>query len=488
VQEAPSVIDDTFLTFLVDTTPFAVSTGYIQEVIDYPSDINLLPLAPPFIEGVFKLRNIIIPLVDLKSLLGLPPTKNSTDQVGILTFQDYLIGIRVSHADEVIQLSIGDMVNIDDRSEQIISGFIRPTGSNKIYQVLTPQNIFKLKEIPKIHNALQSRSEQYLGINLFTGKQMICFESAKITLAFRLELVQEIAKETTFTIGPVVGKYYLGQMNLRGNGIDVFDLNKYFGIESEHDENEESNIVIINKNGKEFGIRVFGRSDIQFYDSSRELNQIPIFKDFPRQEAIEGAIVKENKQIIFLIKEDVIFQEPSIQGVIKVGELETSKATEKKVKEIVKSSLFLTFQCDQEFAMPVSFVREITRNHEVALPPGKARFMAGVLNLRGKSIPLIDFRSVYQMEHKPVETGETIVMEYQGEEYGILVDSVTNIVNVYEDEVLPLGNVFKANSGDRVYVGDIDQVFKLKHGPDNQHHQMILNIDKFFSNILGDKA
>ncbi|MFH0966793.1 MAG: chemotaxis protein CheW [Methanobacteriota archaeon] len=65
------------LEFLLSGERYAISMAYVKEVA-LLKEITQLPGTPPFILGIINLRGIIISLVDLRTILGLPP-KGLTD-------------------------------------------------------------------------------------------------------------------------------------------------------------------------------------------------------------------------------------------------------------------------------------------------------------------------------------------------------------------------------------------------------------------------
>jgi purine-binding chemotaxis protein CheW len=61
------------VTFLLDKEEYGVPVLRSREIVRV-GDITRIPEAPPHIRGVFNLRGRILPIVDLRTRLGLPPT------------------------------------------------------------------------------------------------------------------------------------------------------------------------------------------------------------------------------------------------------------------------------------------------------------------------------------------------------------------------------------------------------------------------------
>ena len=98
---------------------------------------------------------------------------------------------------------------------------------------------------------------------------------------------------------------------------------------------------------------------------------------------------------------------------------------------------FLTFFLeDEEYGIEILKVQEIIGMMSVTPVPRTPPFVRGVLNLRGKVIPIIDLRLKFAM---PVmaETEETciIVVRAQGVAMGIVVDKVSEVLDIATEDI-----------------------------------------------------
>ena len=94
---------------------------------------------------------------------------------------------------------------------------------------------------------------------------------------------------------------------------------------------------------------------------------------------------------------------------------------------------------DEDFGFDIMKVIEIIRLKEITEVPTAPGFIEGVINLRGKIIPIIDLRKRFSLE-----TGERdkkfriIIVEFQKNQLvGCIVDQVQKVINVNAEEVLP---------------------------------------------------
>ena len=83
------------------------------------------------------------------------------------------------------------------------------------------------------------------------------------------------------------------------------------------------------------------------------------------------------------------------------------------------------------FALPVGQVREILRVREVAPVPHPPFPVIGVINLRGRVVPLLDLRARLALRATPPDAGSRVVLvESQKRRIGLLVDGVERVAQL----------------------------------------------------------
>jgi purine-binding chemotaxis protein CheW len=86
---------------------------------------------------------------------------------------------------------------------------------------------------------------------------------------------------------------------------------------------------------------------------------------------------------------------------------------------------------DEEFALEIQRVQEIIRHQRLTRVPNSPSFVEGVINLRGKVIPVVALRKRFGMDHQPPEVDmRIVVVEVKEMVVGIIVDSVPEVLRV----------------------------------------------------------
>ena len=106
-------------------------------------------------------------------------------------------------------------------------------------------------------------------------------------------------------------------------------------------------------------------------------------------------------------------------------------------KDIGRAGKYLTFRLDDEdYGLEILKVREIIGVMDITAVPRTPGYIKGVINLRGKVIPVIDLRLKFGLT-EAAHTEETciIVVDVGGVEMGIIVDEVSEVQDILESDI-----------------------------------------------------
>jgi purine-binding chemotaxis protein CheW len=102
-----------------------------------------------------------------------------------------------------------------------------------------------------------------------------------------------------------------------------------------------------------------------------------------------------------------------------------------------KAGKYLTFVlADEEYGLEILKVREIIGLMPITAVPRTPEFVKGVINLRGKVIPVVDLRLKFSMvEAEHTEETCIIVVDVGRVEMGIIVDKVSEVLDIDPEEI-----------------------------------------------------
>ena len=111
------------------------------------------------------------------------------------------------------------------------------------------------------------------------------------------------------------------------------------------------------------------------------------------------------------------------------------------VEGIIETTQYLTFMLEDEvYALEIAKVREVLDFTKITKVPQTPDFMKGVINLRGKVIPVVDLRMKFGMEAIDYDERTCIIVLEIGSpgatvQIGIVVDTVSEVLNIKGDDI-----------------------------------------------------
>jgi purine-binding chemotaxis protein CheW len=144
----------------------------------------------------------------------------------------------------------------------------------------------------------------------------------------------------------------------------------------------------------------------------------------------------------------------------------------------ITTGKYLTFSLDgEEYGIGILKVKEIIGMMPITPIPRTPAYVKGVINLRGKVIPVADLRAKFDMSSIPyTERTCIIVVEIDTETetvlIGIVVDAVSEVLNIREEEIEP-----PPAFGDR----QVNKDFILGMAKTEDGVKILLNIDQVLS-------
>ena len=130
---------------------------------------------------------------------------------------------------------------------------------------------------------------------------------------------------------------------------------------------------------------------------------------------------------------------------------------------------YLTFMlADEEYGLEILKVREIIGIMDITKVPQTPAFMQGVINLRGKVIPVIDLRTKFRLPRKEYDDQTCIIVVDVGILMGIIVDTVQEVHDIPTGEIEPPPQLGSS----------VDTSFILGMGKVDDKVKILLDIDR----------
>ncbi|MDR3561440.1 MAG: chemotaxis protein CheW [Negativicutes bacterium] len=130
----------------------------------------------------------------------------------------------------------------------------------------------------------------------------------------------------------------------------------------------------------------------------------------------------------------------------------------------------------EEYAVSITQVKEIIQYKGATTLPNTPEYMAGIITLRGKIIPVIHLALRLELETLKNTDQRVLILEVAGREIGIVVDEVTEVIHL-QDSAIEQPPEASANGyirgigkeGNRLLILlDVDKLFAKEELPEQQ--------------------
>lgn len=154
-----------------------------------------------------------------------------------------------------------------------------------------------------------------------------------------------------------------------------------------------------------------------------------------------------------------------------MSELKRQVDEENASERDTQKGKYMTFKSGNEyFGLEIQYVNEIIQLQAITAIPETEDYIEGLINLRGKVIPVVDVRLRFKQE--PFEYNDRtciIVINIKSMMVGLIVEKIAEVVEIKEDNILPPPSVGRTDKVQNKYVygiGKVGDTVKLLLDPD----------------------
>lgn len=134
------------------------------------------------------------------------------------------------------------------------------------------------------------------------------------------------------------------------------------------------------------------------------------------------------------------------------------------MEEDTQKDKFLIFSIDKEqYGIDIKFVLEIIGLQRITEVPELPNYVKGVINLRGKIIPVMDVRLRFKKNFRDYDDRTCIiVVQVKDISIGLIIDRVIEVVDIEEDQITPPPELNQSSSNKYIKgIGKIGEEVKL---------------------------
>lgn len=453
---------DTFGSFLIDDTEFALSADSIQEVVHEPHSYTEVPLSPDYLLGMFNLRGLVVPVVDLRKIFKLEAASDeiAEKKIAIIEHGVLCLGLLFDGTSEVFNGDDAVRSQFSRRSggatEAIVEGVFKFDNGRRMVQILDPHELLNLEKVPRSEN----HSKSQIGTRK-NGKrrQCISFKLGDCCCAFDMESIKEIVEIDKIHRTALTHECSVGAINIRGNTIPLIDFGYFLGRKDKTSINDVTNssskVILMRLEHGTLGLIVDSIDNIISYYND-DVVKFPML-GIDRNGIFKGSLIQDPDRMIILLNQQELFLDSEIDAIVRGHSNLYADALNHKAETAINTSgqrkTFITFSIEREYAFEIDQANEIIDYPDnIVRPPNLPRAIDGMVNLRGELIPIINPRSLYDMPEISLRDAKIMIFSINDNKYGLTVDSVDSIVTLTDHDGMKIPNI--ATSGVKGPISD----------------------------------
>jgi purine-binding chemotaxis protein CheW len=424
-ETAPPAVAQSFLTVEVGDERFAFPAADVAEVIRPPA-VTRVPLGPSSLVGVANLRGAVMPVVSLHALLGGKAAPPETARVVVID-RGAPVGLVI---DKVASLGAGAghddgegraparLIDLDTLLSRDFGSFVR-RGQHR--QASTPQGFQAPTALARDEAAL------------------VCFTVSGQDFALPLGSVHEVvALPQGVAAVPHADAVMLGVMTLRGRLLPLASLRGLLGLRAASQGGSRSRVVVARVGDALVGLVTDGMREILRVPSA-EIDPVPAILARGGAEArIQGICrLDGGRRLVSVLSADSLFRDQALaeQMMPQAGKNQDMGTADGPSDG---DEQFIVFRLGgEEYGLPIGAVDEVVRVPDTLtrLPKAPA-FIEGVMNLRGRVVPVIDQRRRFKFEGRGESRRERIVVvRIDGMHAGFVVDTVSEVLKIPQSQL-----------------------------------------------------
>ena len=485
-QASAGAAVELFGSFMLGGDEFALPALCIREVVNFPERMTSVPLAPPYLEGMFTLRGSVIPVVNLGRLFDpAAPAAEPSNKIAIIDYQEAQVGLLVHATGEILRVRPEQRSRLryaEGSTQGVVAGTILLDEGRRLVQVLDIDRLVHIENVPQVQSMRASGAETRRQLRVVGERRhAISFRAAGARFAMEMKAIQEIVRVPELAESILVSPLCRGRMLFRGLQVPVVDFAALAGGQPAQADAGQR-ILVAHIGEATVGFLVDDVESILHFTSD-EVLAIPLLSK-ERSAMFAGCVARPGEEDVILLDHEGIFSRSEI-GEMDLGHRQLYPAQARAAaSQRAGRKVYLSFRVGELFALELKQVREIIDHAgDISHPPGMPDYMCGVLNLRQQLISLVDLRRLYGMEGAE-GAGKVLVIERDEGRYGLVVDAVADIVTVDDGKRFAAPSLMKTTVAAQDLSAESNEVVELPQANGSTHSTCLLDLERVMKRIL----
>ncbi len=433
--------EEHLVSFNVGKDEYAFDIARVREILKV-TEITAVPNVPDYVLGLFTIRNRLLPIIDLRGLLGLPrliSERHSLIDRAIVEEQSWAEKLKSA-------------VNTHSHFAGVLSAKKTAFGA-----WLERYNTSSVEVEKTVKELKRKRAKLYAA----AAKAVAAHDSG-----------------TEQTQG-----FYEEHLEPLLNAV-LDSLKELKTVMLKHVQ-QDQRILVVESDAMTIGYLVDNVDEVIRVPHS-VIDNTPAMATSDRKELRAVAKLQEGKRLIMIMDEAALVKSETKKMLDEITEQSTYEKTgdgnNRDDKTLVEQSLdeeqLVTFSIDnEEYGIRIMQVQEINRIQDITHVPRAPYFIDGMTNLRGDVIPVINARKLFGLENQEIDDRtRVIIVDVYGHKTGLRVDQVNEVLRLAKHNIEEASALVASDEANQL----IEGVCKIDDGK-----RMVLLID--MEHILGKK-
>lgn len=427
---------ETLLIFRIGDMLLGLDSDRVTRVQRVPA-MTEVPLGEGALKGIAVIDGRIVPVLDMGMLLALQPVDQSRPdaRLVVVQFGSENLGFLVDGIEQTVSLNGAALSPADEALKGVVGVF---DAQGVPVQVIEPEVLLDASLVgdylpfsvpfPLPQRRTQGEAEAQ---RLQDGQLFLHFVLGDEHFAISTDQVGELLKVPDhFT--PLSGAPMppvLGVSALRGEMVTVLDLAHHLGFGA-FEASEHGRLVVLTDGQRQLAVAV---------PRVHEVMEVPFSSiqpvrssDVTQQVLPVSGVFRQADGTIVSVLGDAALGQLLAQFALTETQARTQQVLQEDEATMVELAVFRVG--DEAYALDIEQVQEIIKYQPITPIPEPPQYVEGIINLRGKVIPVINLPQRLGFEFKPGERSKIVVGLYEGNQVGLLVDDVDEILYVEESD------------------------------------------------------
>lgn len=465
-----------FASFLLDRDS---GQGIALDALDVIEATKVRPIQPvpdssPFLEGFMRLRNDVLPVINLKKRFGFAKTDYDDDaSVAVVSLSGYRMGLLFDDILEVLRIADDQIIPIPKAllsDDWLVSGLIPRHGNN--LELMELKQLFKGQNLLEGMNTTQADNDASARVY----RRFIIFSSDGQKYAIPVKHAKELTYCTgvdkTFACGCIEGA-----LRLRGRTMPVVNSRVLLDKTPYKGEPKEScRILVMEADNLYFGMIMDEVHQIMTMDTA-DILPMP----FESRQSVTGLYETGKNGSIMLLDMDHLIGEHAhtLQSMSRMENADDQAHDEKSVHHLITENGYLIFTVEHVYAVQIKDVQEIIPRKTVMNIPASRSDDSEVINLRSLVVPVVNLRKFYGYPDRGDPGEQLIICRTESATVALEVD---NIKTIFKQEQCFETPSLKPQLRPRK--DTLDRLIDLSEGQGTQQHVLVVNVRNMVANHL----